>query len=177
MKIIDRVIIILICVNCRNIMCEKNDAVGSVYIEDITNSYLNIEQKLWTLIGSSNQSDLVLNIHTEHLNFFQNSFSIERRRTESYKSHFEKLFGWQVVGVNSEMEFVKNFQLHNSIDEILVDESVQMANSYINYGTIIELVYNHTVERNVFEQIKQVSIVTKNVISKLNTSPIYEPFR
>lgn len=150
------VIIILICVNCGNILCEKNDSVGSVYIDAITSSYFDIEEKLWILIGSSNQSNLVLNIHTEHLQFFQSSFSLERRRTENYKTNYEKLFGWEILGVESEMMFVKSFQLHDSIDEISVDDTIQMANSYVDYGRMIQKVHDVAVETNVFEQIKQV---------------------
>lgn len=147
----------VICVNYRKVMCDRNHTVGSVYIDDITNTYINIEEKLWTLIGTSNQSDLVLNIHTEHLDFFQTSFSIERKRTESYKANFEKLFGWEVQSLNSEIDFVKNFELHDSIDEITADDTIQMAKTYVGYSTIMTNIYNRTVETNVFEQIKQVA--------------------
>lgn len=112
---------------------------------------------MWTLIGTSNQSDLVVNIHTEHLDFFRNSFSIERRRTESYKANFEKLFGWEVQSLNSELDFVKNFELHDSLDDISADDTIQMAKTYVGYATIMTHIHNRTVESNVFEQIKQVS--------------------
>lgn len=149
---------ILISVNYRTVMCERNHTDGSVFIDDIANTYINIEEKLWTLIGTSNQSDLVLNIHTEHLNFFRNSFSIERRRTESYKANMEKVFGWEVQSLNSELEFVKNFELHDTLDEISADDTIQMAKTYVGYTTVMTNVYNRTVNGNVFEQIKQVDL-------------------
>lgn len=160
MRLITGIIVISICVNHRKVTCERNVTVGSVYIDDITNLYINIEEKLWMLIGSSNQSDLVLNIHTEHLNFFRNSFSIERRRTESYRSDFEKIYGWEVQSLNSELDFVKNFELKDSLDEIIADDSTQMARTYVGYSTIMTSIYNRTVEENVFEKLKQVMYVT-----------------
>lgn len=163
MLLITRLIVILVGVNYQKITCNSSHTVGSVFIDDITNTYINIEEKLWALIGSSNQSDLVLNIHREHLNFFRNSFSIDRRRTESFKANFEKMFGWEVQSLNSEIEFVKNFGLQDSLDDIS-DDSVQMAKTYVGYDTIMANIYNRTVALNVFEQIKQVSMFFKLIL-------------
>lgn len=154
---ITRVIVILIYVNYRTVTCERNHTIGKVYIDDVTNTYLDIEQQLWTLFASkSNQSELVLSIHRKHLHFFQNSFSIERRRTESHKSNFEKLFGWEAQSLNSEIDFVKNFGLHDSFDDISEYDTVQMAESYIRYSTIMANIYNRTMDTNLFDHIKQV---------------------
>lgn len=159
MKLITRTFVILICVNYRTVLCEKNYTVGSVYIDDITNKYINIEEKLWALIGSSNQSDIILSIHQEHLNFFRTSFSIERRKTEGYRTSFVRLFGWEVQGLNSEIDFVKSFELHDSIEDITMDDSVQLAKTYVGYSTMMTNIYNRTVETNVFDHIRQVSLI------------------
>ncbi|KAG4078060.1 hypothetical protein HA402_002111 [Bradysia odoriphaga] len=153
MLLITHVILFLICVNYRKVTCDGNHTVASVYVDDITSTYIDIEEKLWFLIGLKNQSDLVLNIHREHLIFFQNSFSLDRPRTESYKANIEKHFGWEVQGLNSEIYFVKNFGLHESIDEISADDTVQMATTYVGYSNLMATIYNRTVETNLFGQI------------------------
>lgn len=152
------VILIVICFDSRVVTCEKNYENGSAYVDNIINTYNNLEEKLWFLIGSSNQSDLMLKVHKEHLDFFRNSFSIERRRSENYKNNFETLFGWEVLSLSSEIDFVKNFQLHDSFDELSADETVQMARSYIGYTKTLTTIYNRTVRTNLFEQIYQVSM-------------------
>ncbi len=150
MSLISHIILILICANYRKVTCELDHPIGSVFIDDIINTYINIDERLWFLIGSSNQSDIVLDIHKEHLNFFRNSFSIERRRAESYKTNFEKLFGWEVLSLNSEIDFVKNFELHESFDDFSAVETVQMAKTFVGYETIMTNIYNRTVETKFF---------------------------
>lgn len=160
MLLIIHVILIVICANYRKVMCERNNTVASVYIDDITSTYIDIEEKLWFIIGLKNQSDVVLNIHKEHFTFFQNSFSIDRPRTESYKANIEKLFGWEVQRLNSEINFVKNFGLHESIDEISDDDTVEMAKTYVGYTNLMTIIYNRTVEANFFEQIRKVLMLS-----------------
>lgn len=148
-------IVILVLVDWPSIMSE-NQLIGSAYIDAISNEYLAVEETLWNQFENVNQSDLVLKIHTEHLTYFRNSFSIERKRTENFKENFETFFGWEVLGLNSEVEFVRNFELRDAIEDISMDDTIQMAKSYVEYTGIIEKLYNATVDQDVFKQIKQV---------------------
>lgn len=153
---IRNVIFILICMTYRNVTCEIDHSAESVYVDDITRAYIDIEENLWSLIGSSNRSDLVLNIHKDHLLFFRNSFSIYRRRTEKYNSMLWKLFGVEGQYLVSEFNFVKNFLLFESLDDISVNDTVQMAESYELYWTTMNHIYQRVEETNFFEEMKQV---------------------
>lgn len=157
MLLIRSALLIVIGICCGEITCRKSQNKESVYIDEMIEAYNNIEERLWSLVGSSNQSDLVLTVHKEHLNFFRKAFTIDRRRAESYKADLEKRYGWEVQSLNWEIDFVRNFELHETIDDISDDSTVQMAKTYVEYSTMLSHIYNCTVEMNLFEQIKQVS--------------------